>query len=270
MQEDIRVEKAAIKIQSFSRHFFARKKYHFVKKPLDECQNYPLRVIGNDPVIKALPQHLSHDNILLVGTSGLRTLENACILGGRLPKILLIDDSKQVIQFWLNLKKMVASASNQGNFITKLMDEKRREVKKCSCHYCIKYYQGMIYYLQYLCNQYYFERVKRILLHAMIIPQDWADKNTFNIINNYIQRHQYQGVYLYPSNIVAYVADSDHKKAIQILENIEQLNPDLVIHTDMINGKPKNVIYRAKHTHNAHEIFQLLKPVDEPFNTFRI
>ena len=59
----------------------------------DSCTDYRLRVRGNDPEISNLPNHSSNDKIMLVGTSGLRTLNVACQLGSSNPKIFLIDNS---------------------------------------------------------------------------------------------------------------------------------------------------------------------------------
>jgi hypothetical protein len=110
---------AATTIQASIRGFFARRDYKIIPKSYSNCTNYSLFVKGNDPKISNLPTHLPNDKIMLVGTSGLRTLEIACKLGGDCPKILLIDNSKDVITFWRNLQLLVKDAvSEKGIMIS--------------------------------------------------------------------------------------------------------------------------------------------------------
>jgi CheY-like chemotaxis protein len=73
--------------------------------------DYPAFVVGNDPVMpKELDTfHEAKEQIALIATSGLRAISLACKLGNKenTPKIILVDNSMQVIEFWREMKKFI-------------------------------------------------------------------------------------------------------------------------------------------------------------------
>jgi hypothetical protein len=242
--------KAATKIQSTARGFFAKKTYKIHHRPISLCTSYPVNISGNDPEITFLPTHQPTDRIALIGTSGLRTLKIACQLGSVYPKIFLIDNSQDVVHFWKALQQKIKIASSADGILEKIT------LPACVCPNC----NSSTKYLKLLCEQYGFEKVKAIILHASVIAQDWADEKTFTVIGNITKYHRYQSVYVYASNIICYV--DTEVRAKKILRNIERLNPDLTIHTDMISVrggyKPQNVFLCAKKNAGVDFIYSKL------------
>lgn len=253
--------KAATIIQASIRGFFARRDYSIKHTTIKHCTNYPLFVIGNDPYIGHLPTHLPNDKILLVGTSGLRSLEIASRLGSDCPKLILIDNSLHVIKFWKNLQRLMTGAVRETGIMEQIIP------KQCSCHSCEMFFKRDVAYLAHLCQKYGFDKVKHTILHASIISQDWCDGQTFQVVTNLANYHQYQGVYVYASNIVAYVAAADVIKAKSILSNIEHLNPTLAIHTDLTKKQcPESVFYCYKNNHRTNSVLPpLIASFYQPF-----
>lgn len=235
---------AAIKIQSQFRGFFARKKYQIKDLNAEDLKNYPVNVRGNDPVINGLPEHEAHEKIVIVATSGLRSVEIAGKMKTQFPKLIILDNSKQVIHFWRTLRKI---------------SENNEIVDAASFFlYLDEYYKDDIYlreknpekdfeYIDFLFKEYGFEKIKKILANTAIIGQSWADKNTFVKIRNIASYHKYDSVYTYPSNIVAYLhfAQKRADEALQVLENIALLNPTMTFHTNCCpyRLKPRKTIF---------------------------
>jgi hypothetical protein len=244
---------AAIKVQASIRGFFAKRKYKLTHKAIDSCTNYNLFVRGNDPEIHCLPRHSSSDKVLLIGTSGLRTLEIACQLGSAHLKILLLDNSRHVIQFWRGLQRLMKDATSEIGILDRLAPI------TCPCSQCMASNKADTQYFASLCLEHGFDKIKHMILHASIIPQDLGNKETFRVISNLVAYHQYQGVYAYLSNIVAYVANTDEASAKGILENIALLNPTLAIHTDLAGRRsPENVFHCSENNHDSEEILPAL------------
>ncbi len=219
-------------------------------KPLSNCTEYELKVAGNDPDMTDLPTHMAQDKIMLVGTSGLRMIGIACALGAECPKLFLIDNSRRVIQFWNNLKREIENASSHHGIMEKVKPE------VCECEACERIADDKRGYLAFLANNYGFSRIKRMILNTSVIPQNWADARTFEIIGNLAMRQHYEKVYVYASNIVACVAHTSPSQARNILSNIRRLNPDLAIHTDWARKKmPEKVFYYTQGRHQVDAVY---------------
>ncbi|MDF1646476.1 MAG: hypothetical protein P1U61_05820 [Legionellaceae bacterium] len=242
-------ELSAKKIQASMRRFFAKRDYQLPYQPITSCTDYLLRIQGNDPKINLKRRHLSTDRVALIGTSGLRTLEIACQLGSDCPKIFLIDNSQHVILFWRRLQAVMEKSSSAKGIMKKVSP------MTCDCSDCMDSMDPETGYLATLCRIYGFDKVKRIVLHASIIPQNWADKKTFQVLSRLVTFCEYQSVYLYASNIVScMVASREEASAKAILSHIASLNPDLVIHTDLSGRQiPKQVFYYLKNHHDDVE-----------------
>jgi hypothetical protein len=241
---------AVTKIQAATRGFFSR--YRFPHLALTDYTDFSVNVVGNDPLSSFSRQHASHERIALIGTSGLRTLELACQLGAHAVKIFLIDNSSNVIYFWRCLQHMMRDASDQRiveeQFMLLDIDENSR--------------QEGINYLKNLCDRYTFNRIRRFISCATIIPQHWEDEETFRMIRYRLHVHSYQSIYVYPSNIVAWIHwKKGEKDARRILNNIQQLNPDVAMHTDLVLKKdyvPQNTYFFYKNNHDIDHVFMTI------------
>lgn len=243
---------AAIKIQASTRGFFARRRYRMPSA--GTCTDYLLRIQGNDPVINMPISSLPGDRVVLIGTSGLRTLEIACKLGSDCPKIFLIDNSQHVIQFWKDLQVVIQTATSVCGVMANVAPV------ICQCSECVDAIDDRTGYLASLVQEHGFEKVRRIILHASIILQNWTDKRTFDVILNFKELNNYQRVYVYASNIVTFMAyNNQHSEAKAILENIVHLDPDLAVHTDLVRRvRPQNVFYYSKGQHDVEDVFSTL------------
>ena len=93
-----------ITIQSIMRSIHIQNKYKINQLTAENSTDYSTFVIGNDPKMPAELNnyHEFSDKIALVATSGMRAVSLACKLGNSVqtPKIILVDNSLQVIAFW--------------------------------------------------------------------------------------------------------------------------------------------------------------------------
>lgn len=234
---------AATKIQATFKGFIARKNYAIKHLPKSELQDYKVLITGNDPKMNCLPHHEKDEQIALIGTSGMRSVEIACELSGGTPKLIILDNSKQVVEFWREARKLIANCNSQSDFLNSLSFY--IDITQCD-RMGLK--NDELKYLEQLFNKYGFDRLKHIISGATVIAQSWADKDVINKIKNILALTEIQTVYAYPSNIVAYLyEDGEKANALQVLKNIQMLNPTLAIHTDLVFGRPENVFMIDDH-----------------------
>lgn len=234
---------AASKIQSAVRGFLARKNYRISQLPEKDKVSYKVLITGNDPVIEGLPQHAKEEQIALIGTSGMRSLEIACQLSSGTPKLIIIDNSKQVTEFWRKARELICKADSKESYLSSL--SYYVEISKCDR-------QGLkveeFKYLEELFETYGFDRLKKIISSVTVLTQSWADKDTLFKVKNILALTNIKTIYAYPSNIVAYIHEEGKIESAQdVLKNIEILNPNLAIHTDFVCGRPENVIITENH-----------------------
>lgn len=262
MPKDIEVA-STIKIQSTFRGFFTRKRYKINPIPLNLLEDYPVLIQGNDPQIKGLPRHKKNENIALIGTSGMHSVEIACRLSAGTPKIIIIDNSKQVVDFWRLARKIMLESNTSARFI----DELKENVKKTGCSNSILI-ESDFAYLDWLFRRFEFSRLKKIISNVTIIGQSWSDKNTLLALKNVLVRIGIDTIYAYPSNIVAYVnrhINDDHGN--KILNNIYELNPKMAIHTNLDYYKRAPTQYFLVDNHTPSSVKDSLIA---PFSVFAV
>jgi hypothetical protein len=265
-----------IKIQSAIRGFQVRERYQINALPDNEREDYPAFVIGNDP---KMPPELDHyiepeDKIALVATSGFRAISLACKLGNpnQIPKILLVDNSRQVIALWRAMRDFVRNDSKADigplflYYLEKFLSEHQRlyrnlpaDILKKHCTEQVSYLSQDIFgYFKTLINKYDYQYVRKVIMHTSLIEQSWADSDTFNKIGNILSYLNIDKIIMYPSNIVACIDDQETQE--KVLNNIEALSPMLSIHTDCcdMHGHPERVmlITNQNPSHVQSELFQ--------------
>lgn len=251
---------AVIKIQARVRGFFARKKYAYQPLPIEQQSDYNVIVPGNDPNITTLPHHAPTEQIALVATSGVRAVHMACELGGQLPKIFLVDNSRHVINYWHYIQEKMQTAKNKNEFFSALTAYSKRCVPACDIAEILtrkKYLKEDKRYYTFLFENFGFLLCKRIILNATVIPQSWDDKSTFQKIKNICAYLGFNKIYAYPSNIVSYLHNKNLvASARNVLENIQLLSPRLAFHSNLLPSEhgpccysPQNII-----TVNNHDI----------------
>lgn len=245
-------------IQSFWRSFHTQKKYSIAQTSTNDLKDYNTFLIGNDPKIKNIKQFKpTCGKIALIGTSGLRSLGLICKLGNqeKTPKLIIIDNSHQVIVFWRKLKQLVCNNrfEEPGEFYEEFeifllenIDLYRNFHDDALMYLNTK---GVVYenqnpriYIRDLVEKYGLNYVVNIIKHCSIIAQSWADENTFYPLKNILDLIGIDKLFLYPSNIAHCLG---RKNARPLLHNLEILSPDLSIVTDLclLRLRPKNVMF---------------------------
>ena len=243
-------ETAALKLQSIFRGYSARKKFRLKHISEEKRDCYEAFFIGNDPVIKGLHLHTPKNTskpIAVIGTSVIRSVEIALqVRNPHVPKVIIVDNSRQVIQLWSNLRHFSSLCHDSKEFLTKLP----KFLSQNSTLY--RYFDpdktdlGSDYPTQDI--QRYFEilfknygsMVLKVISSTTLIAQNWEDETIFEKIKNVLSYLDIKEIYIYPSNILSF---ADEQKKPAILENIYKLNPKLAIHTDHCenHGIPENV-----------------------------
>ncbi|MBX3709059.1 MAG: hypothetical protein KIT56_00245 [Gammaproteobacteria bacterium] len=238
-----------VKIQSIIRGARVRAQYQINPLSHAELENYEAFVIGNDP---QMPPELNNyceaaDKIALVATSGMRAVSLACKLGNtnQIPKIILVDNSMQVTAFWQAMRCFMQNDAKAGTEVLfkqnlpvflrsheSLYRDFPADAFKADCTDKIKYLsQDISGYFQALINKYGYDFVRKVISHASVIKQSWADVETFGKIKNILNYLGINKVITYPSNIVSCISDQAIRE--QVLRNIESLSPMLSVHTDL-------------------------------------
>lgn len=262
---DISPNESATRIQSFWRGHSYRKEItikQLTEKQMKYCRAY---LVGNDPQITGLAPYASKpgETIALIGTSGFRSLALACELGHKesIPKLIIVDNSYQVITFWRSLRKMVEKKTfadpkkftqafrkflYQNEDLYRIMADDYFSSRHNSPHY---ENQNTELYLNHLIDSFGLDYLCKIIKKATFIAQSWTDKTLFKALKNILALHNIDKIYLYPSNILHCIEHTNAKvKADDLLANIQQIAPTLSIITDVCptHGLPKQVFLTAE------------------------
>ena len=237
---EVSPERAAVIIQSLFRGYRERKVYHLRFLTPEDRENYPVNVRGNDPEF-SIPAHAETDKIVLVATGGLRAVDIACKLGPHCPKLMIIDNSAQVIAFWRSITKISSASDDMALFLKQLqayyLQEEDLQINS----------ERDFQYITHLFQNHGFEKVNGIIRNTSVIAQSWADKATFFSLRQIIDRHKYQRVYAYPSNIVSYlyVGLKKQSAATEVVKNIATLKPNVAFVTNCCQYRFKPNYARA-------------------------
>lgn len=252
-------EKAATTIQKHFRGFLARKKYAIQHLEPQYQTNHPTFVVGNDPAIPGSISKLqeTEEKIAVIATSGLRAVSIACKLGNEknTPKIILIDNSTLVYQFWYALRNFLQDDKKAGDsslffqHLPNFLEENKHLYVKVKDQELSKYNSRGVQYLNQNITVHFntlfqffgYDYVRGVIRHASLIKQSWANTATFVKIKNILNYHDVKKVCMYPSNIVATISNPTVQNSI--LENIQTFIPLLSIHTDycQIHGYPEKI-----------------------------
>lgn len=254
-------EESALLIQSFWRGYFTKKKYRFKQLPETQMKTFLTLLVGNDPKIKGLEPYMSipGEKIALIGTSGLRSLALACKLGNRNtpPKLIIIDNSRHVINFWRNLRTMVEKSvfNDKHEFLKKFNEflKQNCELYRSPPHDArdrsisgILEYEGHNHslFLENLIDTFELQYVQTIIKSAVIIGQSWTDEVLFVRLKNILKLNGINKIFIYPSNIAHYIKRDEIDETDGFFKNIQIISPVLSIVTDLCqkHNRPENVI----------------------------
>lgn len=267
---------AATQIQTLFRGHKTRSLYALTQLVSNKQLDFRTLIVGNDPMINGLEKYKVIDApIALIGTSGLRSVLLACELGSKhhVPKLIIIDNSRQVHVFWNKIRKLFETCNNQESFLTSfetLIKElekaeiaKPNDDDKFNLYYLAKYpSQDPIVFLHNLLSDYTYDYVKLIITNTTFISQSWVDTDTFRKLKNILNFLKIKDVFTYPSNIVTTpipcCQNCYHKQTDIILANIALMQPRLTIHTNCITTQPRPTeVYLLENTDKNH-VFPVL------------
>jgi len=268
-------ERAATSIQSFWRGHSARKKFAVSQLTPTKMTSYKTFLVGNDPKITGLDGHVSTDGqkIALIGTSGLRSLALACQLGNRqtIPKLIIVDNSLQVIKFWRNLRKMVTEDSFQhkDEFLSKFLGflvQNKTLFRSFRGHRfsqlntpLLEYEnQDPVSFLEDLIVKFGLLYVCKTIANSVIIARSWTDEELFLSLKNILRFNQINNSYIYSSNIPFYLEEPE---LANFFKNIEAIVPKLSIITSRccpLHHLPESYILTAET--NATTLRRLIAP----------
>ncbi|PJE10768.1 IQ calmodulin-binding motif-containing protein [Legionella sp.] len=238
MGKDLNQTEAALLIQKTWCGHQTRKKYHFQQLPKAGFFVSKTYIVGNDPKIRDLePYKTSKGKIALVATSGIRALDLICTLGNKesTPKLIIVDYSRFVVEFWRKLRELVVSSHFSDNsdfeqafvsFLTKNKDLYETQDRIFDDKRNLNYEnQNPVIYMKELVERHSLEFVVSVIKHSTIIAQSWQEQSLFYVLKNIIDLNNIEEVYAYPSNIEA--AGNCTRLSIKLL------NPKLTISTNL-------------------------------------
>lgn len=247
-------EKYAIFWQKNIRKFNAQNKYKINRLADKDMKSYKTFVVGNDPSMKCLDSYKENEKFALIGTSGLRSISLACKIGDKniIPKIFIIDNSYQVMEFWYKFREIAydKDKKSEENFIDSVMEflEDNSDLYRNITAFNyegknpeVKYLNpNPLTFINGLIKLYGHDRIIKVISNVSLINQSWEDPLVLVKIKNILNYTQIYNIYVYPSNIVHCVNKNTQKN---ILNNIDKISPKLSIHTDRCeeHGIPENV-----------------------------
>lgn len=273
----MKIEEAAILFQSLWRRRKARENYTIKQLPsggLTRCKTF---VVGNDPKINLLQEDKCADKqVAMIATSGLRGLDLICQLGNlkSTPKLIIVDNSLDVITFWRKLRAMIQA--DKYNEESELLEKFEAFLKQNEQLYRdlppdlftqsnqsdLEYEnQDPMLFFSGLIKNYGAKYVSDIIRKSTILGQSWTNQTLFASIKNILRLNGIEVTYAYPSNIPHCVS---HKSAELVFESIEKLSPALSIFTNLCptHHRPDKVILTHKSPVRALKaaVFPTTKP----------
>ncbi len=212
------------------------------------CISYPPFLFSNDPktgMLHGINYKRDHDRpAMVVGISVMRSVQLTALLCNDdsidSTPLFIIDNSTEVVQLWEALKSIFVSNKTSETFLDDLDKFLKSPDPRITRLY--RHYQESSDYLQDfkgVFKNYGYDKIRTIVGNTAVIANGWENRNTFETLHRVADMFDAQ-VYAYPSNVIAFLHDEPEKQA-QIVENIHLLNPELLITTDMVRGRPTRV-----------------------------
>lgn len=244
-----------VRLQATVRGFLARKHCNINQLPQNQLSDYRIFITGNDPEIKGLPTHPAEEQIALIGTSGFRSLALACALSQGIPKLIILDNSRYVVNFWRMARHLAEQSLDQSTFLCLLKDY----AITSQCYR--EDLNNEFYLIETGMNKTDFHQVKKIIAGSVVLGQSWEDERLMLTLKNILDHHEIKTVYAYVSNIAACTNAGNPREADNILKNIQKLGPVIAIHTDLYCGRPVNAFLIDDHTpENLRKKLNLHRP----------
>lgn len=236
-------EIAAKKIQSLWRGFSTRTHFKISKLDSRFATDDKTFLVGNDPKILNLSAEASN-KIALIGTSGLRSLQLGLELSSSngIPKIVIVDISSKVVEFWRKLRNESSALQNPTHsqftqFFSNFIEKNKELYRDLPADiYTKKTAQNQIYenqdpilYFNRIVDVFGVDKVLAAIKNTSVLHQSWTNPEVFTKLRNILKLYNFDKIIAYSSNIAQCVT---HSSAKDLCKSIENLSPSLSIFTD--------------------------------------
>lgn len=211
--------------------FKLKRKFQFKHLETNALQDYKAFFTGNAPEIVGLEKYKQENKkIALIALSGMRALLIACQLGcktkDKIPKIFLIENSRQVCQLWYKIRDFASEHKSEESFLKAF----ENFLTTHKVHFRERN-KTAFDFIKTLFTNFGFDYVRSIICHTSIIKQSWADKNTFLKLRNILNYLEINTIYSFPSNLISLKVNKNMRNSI--LANLALVKPHLSIHTNL-------------------------------------
>ncbi len=259
-------DEAAIKIQTLWRGHATRKAFSLPKRTF--VSHYHLLPLGNDPELSTCTPPIAHtaDKFALISTSTLKAIETGLEIGGgiSIPKIYIVDYSKDVYDFWIAIKKIFLTEPPPSTDELEYLVLRDIYTLPAFIESCIKtgcnpgnsHRFNVAAYLEKLIQKYNFKCVQKSISNLCPILGSWTDKELLLKLNNILDALGFTTRFLAPTNILACITIVEKLPPDLFFESIESLKPTGQIHSDLgFELYPKN-LYFFPQTATSADIFR--------------
>ena len=283
-KSNLSIEQSTLKIQSFFRGYRARKNYGVKQLQEEKRQKYKAFVVGNDPVFTGINKLVKEEKVLnpfaVIGTSVLRGVEIAMqirrskftydekISNTMLPKLIIVDNSREVNVFWRNLRIFVSQYSDEKQFLKNLpnfLEENKELYRKIEDNALenkeINYpNQNIVLYFENLLKSFGSD-VLRVISSATVLAQRWEDTNFCNKLKNVLDFLQIKDVYMYPSNVASSASSLEDRQII--LNNVVTFKPKISVYSNLSFNYEMPTSYLITKKNNPKEVIDWLNDTED-------
>ena len=168
--------------------------------------------------------------------------------GTFIPKIVIIDNSMLVCNFWRLIRHFAETYRDRDSFLINLPSLLSNNALLHNTSMSeFNQVMNVVQYFDKLFIKHGFALVRSMIMSTCVLAQSWGDRRTFVVLKNLFSQQPVSHIFMYPSNIVAYCYDSSATQDA-VLQNIALVAPKLSVHTDLIQGRPENVYLITDHT----------------------
>ncbi len=283
-KSNLSIEQSTLKIQSFFRGYRTRKNYGVKQLQEEEKQKYKAFVVGNDPVFTGINKLVKEEKVLnpfaVIGTSVLRGVEIAMqirrskftydekISNIMLPKLIIVDNSREVNAFWRNLRIFVSQYSDEKQFLKNLpnfLEENKELYRNIEDNALenkeINYpNQNIVLYFENLLKSFGSD-VLRVISSATVLAQRWEDTNFCNKLKNVLDFLQIKDVYMYPSNVASSASSLEDRQII--LNNVVTFKPKISVYSNLSFNYEMPTSYLITKKNNPKEVIDWLNDTED-------
>jgi hypothetical protein len=236
--------------------------------PAENLSKYNAYLRSNDYVLNIKESLVaSEGKLIVIASTSLTALSITCELGEKnqshlIPELVLIDNGAYAAQLWDALRKFFLENLTLNDALEKITpfiydNLDLISISSFSSAEQHAFALGNIEYFQKIINQHDYQFLRKVALQTVYLAHDWGIEEIFIELKRYIDKNNFEKIFVYPSNIVAL---SRENLAMKILENIDSLEPHLSIHTNLnpVKGFPDKFTLLIDEENRPKNAFEVL------------